>query len=383
MSDTRFKRKDKMLVNGKSDSLKTASMIFCFSAGYKLIILLALYIISGRSWDVLLSFGDVPSYLRIARSFPFPYNDPSMLQNSIHYPLYPAIVYLANLLLGNWVLSGCLTNIGISSLSSVLFYLIACKFSRHALSLALLFSCLPPKWVQVSIYPLSEPIFMFFLLLAVLMHLNQKFGLSYFSLSLLIVSRPLGFIFLASFLAYDVLARKHYRHFILAALATIPFTLFHCYLYVIFGEMLLFQHAVKTGTWGGSIFSWPLSGLVTGLIGNELTMTRKLYTTMEFSAYCAVAVAAVKHWRQERFTLFSFIILPYFAFTLFLKGGSHNWWMLCLPRFLFPLAPFGFIYYFRELDGKYFYLLMAAAALLGGTYAVGGHYLHLKYGPYV
>jgi len=332
----------------------------------------------------LLDTGDTPSYLKIAHSFPLPYSNPSLLADTIHYPLYPAVVYLTNLLCDNWQVSAYVTIISISALTSVIFYHIANKYSKYALSLSLLFSCFPPKWVQVEVYPLSEPIFMLLLLLAVLMHLNKKYTGCYLALSLLVISRPLGFIFLSSFLIYDIFILKRYSHIALSILATLPFILFHGYLYFLYGKILLFQHAAKAGTWGGKIFSWPLSGLISGLLGSELTIIRKLYTSLEFSIYSLVAITAGRYWRRENLSLFTFIIVPYFAFTLFLKGESHNWWMLSLPRFLFPLAPFGMIYYFSDLKGKYSYpALVAVAALLSFAYVAGSHYLHLKYGAYV
>jgi len=360
-----------------------AAAVFLFSACHKLLGLLILYFATGRSLGLLLSFGDTPSYLRIAQSFPLPYSDPAMLASTIHYPLYPMTIYLVNLLANNWIASGYLSIIGISSLASVVFYCIARKFSSHAFSLALLSSCLPPKWVQVSLYPLSEPVLMLFLLLAVLTHLDRRYCWSYFCLSILLLSRPLGAIFLMSFLAYDVFHERRYKHFIYAAIATLPFIFFHGYLYVLFGKILLFQHADKGGTWGGSIFSWPLAGLLSGLVDAQLTVARKLYTTIEFLLYCCVVVAAVKSLKDGMASLFSFIIIPYFAFTLFLKGDNHNWWMLSLPRFLLPLAPFGFLYYFCAPRHKYFYpALITASILLGYAYIVGSHYMHIQYGPY-
>jgi hypothetical protein len=165
-------------------------------------------------------------------------------------------------------------------------------------------------------------------------------------------------------------------------IATFPFFLFHGYLFLIFHKLLLFADAEKSGGWGGVLFSYPLSGLIAGLKDPGLLLVRKIYTVVTFLFYLTVFSFACYHFfKTKKYRLLAMIIIPYFIFTLFLKGNLYNWWMLSLPRFLIPLAPFGFILLLGELKARYLYLLLALGTGMAIAYVIMSQSMHLQYGP--
>ena len=358
----------------------TNAQLLLIALSYKVVVLFSLYFVSGGSFSDLLNWGDIHSYIKIAQSFPLPYADGSMLNDVKHYPLYPFAVFIVNGIFNNIVFSAFFTVIASSSVAVVVFYNIAKGYSKNAFPLAILFACLPPKWVQISVFPWSEPIFILLLLLSVLLFLKERYRLAYTVLGLLLVARPLGVLFLFSFFLYDVVLQRRFRHLPYIVMAVIPFLLFHLYLYSIFGKVLLFAH---TPGWGGQIFSYPLAGFIEGMRDETFIPLRKIYTLGVFVAYSIVFVSAGYYLRRKEFLLVSLIVIPYFLFTLFLKGETVNWWMVSLPRFLVPLAPFGVLLVLRNLPARYCYALIAVSSMVGIAYTIGSHFLHAKYGGIV
>lgn len=285
---------------------------------------------------------------------------------------------------GNYILAGFCSVIVISSCCSVIFYQIARRHTQSSFELALIFAVLPDKWAQVSVYPFSEPIFMLCLLTALLLHQRGKLLWVYSVLGLLVVARPVGFIFVFSFFVYDLVVQKRYFVIRYALISITPFILFHGYLYWLFNQLMLFAHAESGGSWGGKVFSWPLSGLIEGIGDPSLTLVRKIYSTTVFSCYSAIFCCATYHLvKTDRFRLFSLLVIPYFIFTLFLKGNNFNWWMLSSARFLIPLAPFGYLFILGKLPKKYLYVIFGCSMALALAYTVGSHYQHLKHGIFV
>jgi hypothetical protein len=358
--------------------LKKELLIFILAFALKIIILGALLWSANFSFNELTGFSDVRSYLKIAESYPLPYSLEGMQVNARHYPLFPFFVWIISpVFAGNIVYAGFFTAILISSLCCVVLYLIAKQFTQQAFLISLIFAVLPDKWAQVSVYPLSEAVFVLFLLAAVYYHLKGNFSGAYLALALLLLARPLGAIFLASFLLIDIIVEKRFFIIKYAILASIPFLIFHGYLFTVFDKLMLFTHAEKGGDWGGAVFSYPLSGLIAGMIDPDLLPARKIYTLAVFLCYLAVfAVACYHFFNTKKYQLFSALIIPYFIFTLFLKGGNQNWWMLSLPRFLIPLAPFGFIFLFGQLKEKYLYAILGGGTVMAIAYTVGSRILH-------
>jgi len=365
--------------------LKKEISLFFLVAALKIIILGALFWSANYSLGELAKFGDVQSYLKIAGSYPLPYSLEGMQANVRHYPLFPFVVWVISPLFAfNLLYAGFFCTILISSLCCVILYLIAKQFTQKAFEISLIFAVLPDKWAQVSVYPLSESIFVLFLLLAVYYHLKGNFAGAYFSLAMLLLARPLGAIFLLSFLFIDIIVEK--RFFIIkhAIFAAMPFLAFHGYLFLLFHKIMLFAHTEKGAGWGGAVFTYPLYGLIEGIKDPQLLLVRKFYTLSVFLGYLIVFALALYHiFYTRKYWLFSAIIIPYFVFTLFLKGSTYNWWMLALPRFLIPLAPFGLILLFGNVKERYLYIILSVGTVMAIAYSIGSHIMHARYGGFV
>lgn len=365
--------------------MKKALLIFTLAVTLKIILLGALFLSANCSFDELVWFADVQSYLKIADSFPLPYSFEGMQANAKHYPLLPFFMWIISpFFAGNFVYAGFFSAIMISSLCCVVLYLIAKQFTERAFEISLIFAVLPDKWAQVSIYPLSESIFILFLLLAVYYHLKGNFIGAYTSMGLMLLARPVGALFLFSFLLIDIIVERRFFVIKYAIIAIIPFFVFHGYLFILFDKLMLFADAQIGGAYSGDGFSYPLSGLVAGIKDSNLLLVRKIYTLSIFFCYLVVFILAWYHlFKTKKYQLFSAIIIPYFIFILFLKGNNHNWWMLSLPRFLIPLAPFGFIFLFGKLKEKYLYAILSISTIMSIAYSVGSYIMHIKYGSIV
>lgn len=365
--------------------MKKELLIFLLAVLLKAVLLGALFWSANCSLEELAGFSDVRSYLRIADSYPFPYSLEGMQFNAKHYPLFPFVVWVFSPFWGgNLVYAGFFSAILIGSLCCVVLYLIAEQFTERAFEISLIFAVLPDKWAQVSIYPLSESVFILFLLLAVYYHLKGNFVGAYISLGIMLLARPLGALFLFSFLLIDIIVEKRFFIIKYAVLSTIPFFLFHGYLFILFQKLMLFAHADPGGDWGGAIFSYPFASLIEGINDARLLPVRKIYTLSVFFCYLVVFVLALYHFfNTKKYQLFSAIIIPYFIFTLFLKGNICNWWMLSLPRFLIPLAPFGLIFLLGQWKEKYLYFILGVTTVMAMAYIIGSHAMHLQHGPIV
>ncbi|HNT56746.1 MAG TPA: hypothetical protein PKL99_02595 [Syntrophales bacterium] len=366
-------------------TFKKEFLLFFLAAALKTMTLGVLFLTADCSLNELAKFADVQSYLKIAESYPLPYSMEGMESNVRHYPLFPFLVWVMSpFFAGNFVYAGFFTAISISALCSVVLYLIARQFTKKAFLISLVFAVMPDKWAQVSVYPLSESVFVLFLLLAAYFHLKDHFWGTYLSLGTLLLARPLGVIFLFSFLLTDVLIEKKFFVLKYAVVTLVPFFVFHGYLFLLFQKFMFFAHYGKSGGWGGAVFSYPLSGLVEGIKDQGFLLVRKIYTLVTFGFYSVLFALAVYHFfKTERYRFFSILIIPYFIFTLFLKGNSHNWWMLTLPRFLIPIAPFGLIFLLGQLKEKYLYVILGIGTAWAIAYAAGSHVIHLIHGRIV
>jgi hypothetical protein len=365
--------------------LKKGLFLFLLVVALKALVLGALLWSANYSLTELAKFADVQSYLKIAGSYPLPYSLEGMQADVKHYPLFPFFVWIISpFFAGNLVYAGFFSAILISSLCCVVLYLIAKQFTEKAFVISLIFAVLPDKWAQVSVYPLSEAVFVLFLLLAAYYHLKDNFMGTYLSLGMLLLARPVGVFFLFSFFLIDVIVKKRLFVIKYAIISTIPFFIFHSYLFILFDKLMMFEDAQIGGSYSGDGFSYPFSALIIGIKDSALLPVRKIYTLIIFLFYLVVFAFALYHFfNTKKYQLFSAIIIPYFIFILFLKGSNHNWWMLSLPRFLIPLAPFGFIFLLGPLKEKYLYALLSISIVMAIAYSVGSHVLHLRFGPVV
>ena len=353
--------------------IKDKNVQLFFSAlGVRLIVLLLISIFAPLPFSELANWYDGDSYIQISQSFPLPYEYPSMLKKVKFYPLFPFLIYLTSMVVKNSVVSAYLIVVLASSLSVVVFYNIAKKYTENAFELSLLFCCFPPKWLAVSTFVWSEPVFMLCLLSAFLLFLEDKPLAAFTALGLAGVARPIGILFWGSFILYVLLCQREKIVPTLkySVVAIIPFVVFHSYLFFKFGDVLLYA--------GSKILSYPLQGLIDGLFDTNLLTVRKIYTSSVFVLYVIAFFVAMTRIKQPRYSLLSMWFLPYFIFTCFLKGEPINWWIICFPRYALPIAPAGMILIGSYFPKKMLRYITAAALLLGIAYSVGVCFLRIS-----
>jgi len=357
-----------------------AIQIFLIALGTRLLILLLLHFVSKYPFSELASWYDGEAYLDIARSFPLPYDSPSMFAKTKFYPLFPLFIYVTNLFFHHITASAYFVVVVASSLSVVVFYNIAKDYSDRSFELAILFCFFPPQWTLVSTFVWSEPVFIFFLLLAVYFFLKSRYVLSFSSLGLVGIARPVGVIFIFSFFLF-ILIQERKRFFFMVKyflISCIPFLLFHIYLYSTYGEFLVFVDA-KLG-YGGTFFSYPFDALITGLLDPKTLFLRKLYTSSIFVLYLISGIFALNFFRKEEYRFICLLFLPYFIFLVFLKGEVTNWGMISLPRFLIPITPFGIILVLSLLKKKVLRILYTLAMPVGTAYPIASYLIHVNSG---
>lgn len=348
--------------------------VFFIALLIRLTTLLLIALFTPYSLNELSTRYDSDSYLAITNSFPVPYNAPSMLPDAKHYPLLPFFIFLTNLLLNHLILSAHFVVLMAGSIAVVIFYNIAKKYSDNAYELAVLFSCFPPKWLHVSTFIFSEPVFMMFLLLGILLILEKKYLPAFASLGVAGIGRPVGIVFLAAFVAYSFIRERKISITIAGlSLGLTPFILFHLYLYSQFHRLLLFAHSKG---FGGRIFSFPFDGLFEGLFDTNMLILRKLYTPLIFIFYLLSFFVCLAMLKKSRYLLITLWYLPYFIFTSFIKGESINWWFISSPRLLLPIAPAALLLLGQYLSKERLQVLFYLAMLLGVAYTIGTIFLN-------
>jgi hypothetical protein len=213
---------------------------------------------------------------------------------------------------------------------------------------------------------------MLVLLTAFLLLDEGKNSRAYAMLGLAVLARPVGILFVGVFVVYDLFVEREKPVATLAraALAGLPFLMFHAYLWLRFGHLLIMLQGADDGSWGGRIFALPLAGLVTGLADPDLLTVRKIYTSASFALYAAAFGAALASTRDRGLTLLVLWFIPYFVFTCFLKGGTTNWWMISFTRLVLPVAPAGLILVGRRLSPRVVRPVSWAAVGVGVLYAL-------------
>jgi hypothetical protein len=355
----------KVMVSNRSLQLLVIALAF------RLLTILLIGNLSPHGFSEMANWYDGKSYLAIAESYPWPYDPPEHRLNARHYPLYPFFIYLFSLVLKNYVLSAYFVTVLAGALAVVAFYHLAKQFTARAFQISLIFCCFPPKWLSVSTFVWAEPVFVLALISAFYLLARNEYFWAFLTLGLASIARPVGPIFLSSFVLFVLFFRQVGLRTVcvLSLVAVAPFFLYHFYLYIRFDQWLLLAHTEARGGWGGSVFTYPFHGLIAGIFDQNLLGVRKIYTLVMFSVYSVFCVAAVGSLRRS--PLLSLWFLPYFIFTCFLKGENFNWWMISFTRFMLAIAAPGLLLIEPYLPPKRFTVVFIALAVLGVAYAVG------------
>ena len=201
--------------------------IFAIALAFRLLTILLIGNLSPHSFTEMANWYDGKSYIAIAESYPWPYDPPEYRVNARHYPLYPFFIYLLALVLKNYALSAYVVSVLAGALAVVAFYHLARQFTERAFQISLIFCCFPPKWLSVSTFVWAEPVFVLMLILSFYLLARDKYLPAFLTLGLASIARPVGPIFLPSFVIFSLFIQQvsPRKVLILSVAAMMPFFL--------------------------------------------------------------------------------------------------------------------------------------------------------------
>ena len=157
----RGRRKDLLFIVLAAAAVKVVSLVFIQST------------VGGNLLDQLSTKWDSVYYISIAQTG---YPAGSVSANYAFAPGYPAFIWLANILVGNYLLSAAIVSNVFSVMAAVVFYHVAKIYfsprSSHHAALAL---TLFPTFVTYGLVSYSEPVYLTFAMLAVYFFLKGRY----------------------------------------------------------------------------------------------------------------------------------------------------------------------------------------------------------------
>lgn len=287
-------------------------------------------------------------YVVIAKTF----YDPSAISNlpqslpanyyAAHFPGYAALILLISPLFG-FLKSMLFVSLIFTILSSFAFYFLVrdFKLTNHPLFLSFLFLVLPARWVIVHSVGSAEPIFTFFILMAVYFFLKYELIHKYWYLILSVIfgvfaqiTRPPG-ILLAAALGLYALWMGYKKHSLTHSLSYFPFLLIPLTLICVFylysqtyGDFFAYFHSGdnihltfppfqvfnKDQFWVGEIWLEDIIYVfILGFLGGLLLIKQKLLPLAFFVLVYLIASIFVAHRDISRYTLpiFPFLIIAF------------------------------------------------------------------------
>lgn len=248
-----------------------------------------------------------------------------------HFPLYPLLIRLVSLFIGDYFRAMILVNWLSSAAAAVAFcFILKEKKIRGALWLSLAFLFLPPRWLAVRSVGASEGVFVLFLLLATWFWMRKHYFFSGIMGALLVLARPPGILFFPAFVLIAIVEKVHIRRSwpILLMPASL-LLLFYFYALRIGDFFILLHNTSGTSTLLGLVPFDSMRGYV-GPVGEGLIYLYGLY-----------AAGFTLLWRQKE-KMLVFLCSFYFLSTLFVK--IDDVW-----RELIPISGFVLVYAFRKI----------------------------------
>ena len=274
------------------------------------------------------------------------------------FPLYPLVIKVVNLLIGNYLLSALLVNLlSTYTLIYVFYKFILISFNKQvalkALSFFLLF---PASFFLITVY--SESLFILFTLLTFYLSRQKRLGWATFFCVLAAVTRPVGIAVILGFLV-DIYQRygfggKNWYVFLSPA----GLLIYCLFLYLQTGNPFYFLFAEQT-YWQRELTN-PLEGFLSAILSLvTYGITSQDYYILVDLLLAIFGVGMVL--RSFRFLPLSYsvyallsVIIPLFTPTL-----------KSMPRFLLPVFPiFILLALTKNKVAVYIYSLVSAVLLL-------------------
>lgn len=161
--------------------------------------------VGGNLLDQLSTKWDSTYYVSIAQNG---YTAGSVSANYAFAPGYPAFIWLVNLVAGNYLLSAVIVSNVFSLLAVVVFYYIAkMYFAPSGALLASLALAFFPTYVTYGLVAYSEPVYLFFAMLAVYFFLKGKYAHTGITASVAVLSGYASLLIPVALLSIIVLRR--------------------------------------------------------------------------------------------------------------------------------------------------------------------------------
>ena len=305
---------------------------------------------------------DGPNYIVVAKSF----YEPSKIQNfkyitqppsyyTAHLPLFPLLIAAIAPVFG-WLYAGLIVNLVFGILLNVLFYIMAKKYTKHALLLTAVFTVFPARFLSIRSVIAPETLLVFLMLLSFYLWEKKRYFGAALSGSIAVFGKVQAlFLFPAYAGALIEGYLKKQTKFKLSQwliiLIPVSFVLLCGLFFYITGDFLAFMHAQSNN---GLALSLPFSQFnYSNVWSNTGWLEEVAIYIIMFMLLC------VSLWKHERREWFYFAVF-YSAF------------LICLPhrditRYAYPLVPlflFRFSDFFTSKNFKWALLLAFPAIYL-------------------
>lgn len=317
-------------------------------------------------------FQDGPSYLSLASHFPM-YPNPHSV---IHFPFYPLLIALFDLLVPSAELAGLVVSLLAGSLAVAVYGQVLRRYTTRWFEIALVFSVFPFRWFNISQLVMSESLFLLLLLLSLLLHEKGHYLLSGCVLGLSWLTKISGVFLLPVFLFRSLRSRNGPREQILHILLwLIPSAALLAglgiYFATRFGNIgIYFQEHNRL--WGGSYFSYPFSAYVSGFLDPEISWFRKPYIALVLILYFGGFIVGIVRWRRDHpeWVIWILWALPFLLLQTILHGKGINWGFISSARLMMPVAPAILLFWLEGCSRRRLLILFSLLVPLAFAYTI-------------
>jgi hypothetical protein len=294
---------------------------------------------TGMEWRNLALLYDGHVYMLISHYFPILYPNVSFTG---WFPVYPFLIFLADLLFSDPRVSAIVVSVMAGSLSVVLFYHLAREFTPRPLLSAVVFCCFTPTWLLTSTLAFVESVFAC-LFIGTVISLQKGWTKSAVALAgLTIVTQKSGILILPTILLFLVWRNglRGLRQFAPFVSCLIPVLLLQGYLYYLFDDPLANVHALRQPGAYPELFALPFTAMISGLLDHDQIFRghfwlRKSLLALSLSFYVTCFAA---YWiRPSRFERLLIVWLG--VVLLFNLSLAGHWAYYGFPRFMTAATP--------------------------------------------
>ncbi|MFA6002596.1 MAG: hypothetical protein WC881_00860 [Elusimicrobiota bacterium] len=325
-------------------------LIFCWALLLRVLMCVVVAAVSGIAWRNLALFFDGHIYILIAKTLPKLYGDvytifPAFPKSANYltgwFPLYPAVMFLADSILKDMRLSALLCAMVLSSLSVVLFYRLAKKEIDCPGAAAVLFSFFPPTWLLSGSLAFVEPLYVGLFILAMYLFLQDNSVGSIILASLVIITQKSGFLIILIMFIINCIrdGNKNIVRSWPLLLSFIPALIMQGYLGWLFHDPLVNINTHKA-VFGGTYFAFPAQFFLRDLFlsGSPFQGLFWLRKITIVGALCFYAGTFVWSWPRRNAATMPYLVWlgVVLTFTLCLSGDSAFY---AFPRFMAVAAP--------------------------------------------